>query len=78
MEKTWKFKHMLTAIVHLKQQKWWMWYYLRQHVDILAKCSLSNITFTCCFKCTIAVNMCLNFQVFSIYLLSLSLLSSSY
>jgi len=21
MEKTWKFKHMLTAIVHLKQQK---------------------------------------------------------
>jgi len=23
MEKTWKFKHMLTAIAHLKQQKWW-------------------------------------------------------
>jgi len=23
MEKTWKFKHMLTAITHLKQQKWW-------------------------------------------------------
>jgi len=23
MEKTSKFKHMLTAIVHLKQQKWW-------------------------------------------------------
>jgi len=22
--KIWKFKHMLTAIVHLKQQKWWM------------------------------------------------------
>jgi len=21
-KKTWKFKHMLTAIVHLKQQKW--------------------------------------------------------
>jgi len=23
MKKTWKFKHMLMAIVHLKQQKWW-------------------------------------------------------
>ena len=44
--KTWKFKHMLTAIVHLKQQKWWMQYYLRSTLPECQRAVLSNITFT--------------------------------
>ena len=46
MEKTWKFKHMLTAIAHLKQQKWRKYYYLSSTLPECQRAVLSNITFT--------------------------------
>jgi len=39
-KKTWKFKHMLTVIVHLKQQKMVKVILLKQHFARMSTCSL--------------------------------------